>query len=162
MLRGLTAVLALLLLVWAAGTADADAEHQVRFENGRVYMDGKPVPEYDYTWHADPSAVRSVPGDVPAEYYTGTEPSGEDAVYIAHDIAYFPEVAADRFRMEEMLTGMPLTEPSRAYYDITGEKGEPSGGFIPDGPVSYFVDIEDSAGDVSGNSNAAPSCSGES
>lgn len=34
--RGLTAVLALLLLIWAAGTAAAEAEHLVLFENGRV------------------------------------------------------------------------------------------------------------------------------
>lgn len=96
---GLTAVLALLLLTWAAGPAAADAERLVRFENGRVYMDGEPVPEYDYAWHADPSAARGGTGDVPAEYFTGKEPSGEDAVYIAHDIVYFPEVPADRFRM---------------------------------------------------------------
>ena len=53
--------------------------------------------------------------------------------------------------MEEMLTGLPLTEPSRAYYDITGRKGEPSGDFIPDGPVCCFADIEDSAGGGAGN-----------
>jgi len=99
MIRGLPAVLALLILIWAAGTAAAEAEHRILFENGQVYMDGEIVPEYDYTWHADPSAARGGTGNVPAEYFTGTEPSGEDAVYVAHDITYFPEVEADRFQL---------------------------------------------------------------
>ena len=60
-------------------------------------------------------------------------------------------LARRKIEVEEMLTGLPLTEPSRAYYDITGRKGDPSGDFIPDGPVCWFVDIEDSAGDGPGN-----------
>ena len=51
-------------------------------------LDGETVPEYDYTWNVDPSQVHDEVKDAPAEYYTGTKPTGEDAVYIAHDIYY--------------------------------------------------------------------------
>ena len=43
--------------------------------------DGVSVNEYNYVWHADPATA--------TDYYTGTEPKGE-AVYVAHDITYFP------------------------------------------------------------------------
>ena len=47
--------------------------------------------------------------------------------------------------LTELLAGTSVgAEKPRTYYDITGEKNEPSGDFIPDGPVSFFVDIEDS------------------
>ncbi len=53
-------------------------------------IDGRKVPEYDYVWHIDPT--KSEP------YYTGTAPSGNDEVYIAHDIYYYPELAQDKFQ----------------------------------------------------------------
>ena len=58
--------------------------------------DGAAVTEYDYTWHADPSTVHSDVKNSPAEYYTGTEP-GSEAVYIAHDIYYYPELPTSGF-----------------------------------------------------------------
>ncbi|WP_209344916.1 S-layer homology domain-containing protein [Flavonifractor sp. AGMB03687] len=59
-------------------------------------LDGAAVNEYDYTWHADPSQVHDEVDDAPAEYYTGTQP-GDEAVYIAHDIYYYPELDPDQF-----------------------------------------------------------------
>lgn len=59
-------------------------------------LDGTAVAEYDYTWHADPSQVHDEVDDAPAEYYTGTLP-GDEAVYIAHDIYYYPELDPDQF-----------------------------------------------------------------
>ena len=61
-----------------------------------VLYDGAAVTEYDYTWHADPSTVHSDVSNSPAEYFTGTKP-GDDAVYIAHDIYYYPELDSSRF-----------------------------------------------------------------
>ena len=61
-----------------------------------VLYDGAAVTEYDYTWHADPSTVHSDVSNSPAEYFTGTKP-GDDAVYIAHDIYYYPELDSGRF-----------------------------------------------------------------
>lgn len=58
--------------------------------------DGEAVAEYDYTWHADPSEDHGEVKNAPAEYYTGTEP-GDEAVYIAHDIYYYPELDANAF-----------------------------------------------------------------
>ncbi len=71
-------------------------------ESGGAYthtatLDGAAVPEYDYTWHADPAQAHDDVKDSPAEYYTGTEP-GDDAVYIAHDIIYYPELDANKFQ----------------------------------------------------------------
>lgn len=61
-------------------------------------LDGAPVAEYDYVWHADPSSVHEDVKDSPAEYYTGTVPEG--SVYIAHDIIYYPELDAGGFVRE--------------------------------------------------------------
>ncbi len=61
-------------------------------------LDGQAVPEYDYTWHADPGQAHEDVKNSPAEYYTGTKPTGEDAVYIAHDIIYYPELSQDKFQ----------------------------------------------------------------
>lgn len=53
-------------------------------------LDGVAVPEYHYTWHIDPALSEP--------YYNGEQPSGEDAVYIAHDIYYYPLLDADKFQ----------------------------------------------------------------
>ncbi len=59
-------------------------------------LDGQTVVEYDYTWHVDPSTVNTDVKNSPAEYYTGTKP-GSDAVYVAHDIYYYPELDSSAF-----------------------------------------------------------------
>ena len=66
------------------------------YAHSAVY-DGEAVAEYDYTWHADPSKEHDEVKNSPAEYYTGTEPDADDAVYIAHDIYYYPELEAEGF-----------------------------------------------------------------
>lgn len=58
--------------------------------------DGAAVTEYDYTWHADPGEAHDEVKNAPAEYYTGTEP-GDETVYIAHDIYYYPELDTSSF-----------------------------------------------------------------
>ncbi len=60
-------------------------------------LNGEKVPEYDYVWHADPSSDHGEVKNAPAEYYTGTEPSGKDRVYIAHDIYYYPQLPTEGF-----------------------------------------------------------------
>lgn len=61
-------------------------------------LNGEKVPQYDYTWHLDPTADHGEEKNSPAEYHTGTAPSGDDAVYIAHDIIYSPELPRESFR----------------------------------------------------------------
>ena len=91
--------LAALLALCSAAAVFADgAVHQIVLNNGTAALDGETVPEYDYTWHADPTVVHDEVKNAPAEYFTGSEPSGEDTVYVAHDIAYIPEVPAEGFK----------------------------------------------------------------
>lgn len=70
--------------------ADGSYTHSVEY-------DGNSVTEYDYTWNVDPSTVHTDVKNSPAEYYTGTKP-GDDAVYIAHDIYYYPELDSSSFK----------------------------------------------------------------
>ena len=93
----LIAVLACILCLAVAASAE-DTVRKIVLENGKATLDGEAVLEYDYAWHADPGTAHDEVKNAPAEYYTGTKPSGEDAVYVAHDIFYFPEVPADRFK----------------------------------------------------------------
>ncbi|MDO5297549.1 MAG: carbohydrate-binding domain-containing protein, partial [bacterium] len=80
------------------------ARYLVLKADGSATLDGEAVVSYDdYIWHADPGSVHAVgdtvDGEVvtavvknsPAEYYTGTVPSGKDAVYIARDVIYLPD-----------------------------------------------------------------------
>ena len=57
-----------------------DGIHTITLSDGAAALDGTAVPEYDYAWHADPGVVHDEVKNAPAEYYTGTKPSGEDAV----------------------------------------------------------------------------------
>ncbi len=61
-------------------------------------LDGEALSEYDYAWHADPTQAHEDVKNSPAEYYTGTEP-GDEAVYIAHDIIYYPELDESKFQL---------------------------------------------------------------
>ena len=65
--------------------------------DGSAIVDGEAVTEYDYTWNVDPTTVHDDVKDSPAEYYTGTEPSGDETVYIAHDVIYYPELDESGF-----------------------------------------------------------------
>lgn len=77
--------------------------------------DGATVKEYDYIWHADPSTVHSEVSNSPAEYYTSTKP-GSEAVYIAHDIYYYPELppAALKDKTTTASRSGAITTPLRA------------------------------------------------
>ncbi len=92
-------LLSLSALLIGAEMGDASENiHHLVLNTDSVTMDGEIVPDYDYTWHADPTVVHDEVKNAPAEYYTGAKPSGEDAVYIAHDIFYYPEVNTDGYK----------------------------------------------------------------
>ncbi len=61
-------------------------------------LDGAKVKEYDYTWHADPTEDHDTVKNSPAEYFTGTKPTGEEGVYIAHDVVYYPLLDESKFQ----------------------------------------------------------------
>lgn len=88
--------LLLLLSVCPDGRAEEEV-HTLLLDGSSAKLDETEVPEYDYSWHADPSRDHGQVKNSPAEYYTGTEPSGDDAVYIAHDIYYYPQLDESKF-----------------------------------------------------------------
>ncbi len=107
MKRMLCMVSCVLLLLGIPVTGSAQEEiQQIQLYSSQcdgVYTHGatlndQAVPEYDYTWHADPSQDHGQVKNSPAEYYTGTAPTGEDPVYIAHDIYYYPMLEESKFR----------------------------------------------------------------
>ncbi len=87
-----------LLMCLAPVAAAQGAEYEIRLSGQAATLDGVEIPEYDYTWHADPTADHDQVKNSPAEYYTGTAPTGSDPVYIAHDIIYSPELPMESFR----------------------------------------------------------------
>lgn len=60
-------------------------------------LDGAAVEEFGYVWHADPGEVHDEVKDCPAEYYTGTAPETDAAVFITHDVYYYPELDSGGF-----------------------------------------------------------------
>lgn len=93
-----TIALCLLLLLSVCPDGRAEEEvHTLLLDGSSAKLDETEVPEYDYSWHADPSRDHGQVKNSPAEYYTGTEPSGDDAVYIAHDIYYYPQLDESKF-----------------------------------------------------------------
>lgn len=84
----------------SAAAQEAEQEILLSFDgvSHSATLNGEKVPEYDYTWHLDPTADHGEVKNSPAEYHTGTAPSGKDAVYIAHDIIYSPELPRESFR----------------------------------------------------------------
>ena len=77
------------------------------------------VEAFDYTWHADPSKVHDEVKNCPAEYYTGTKPETDAAVYIARDILYYPALPEEGFK-KVRYDG----ETEYAYYYTDGENGD--------------------------------------
>ena len=73
-------------------------DHKIAFTGNGVTLDGAAVKEYDYTWNVDIDGDYDQVKNAPAEYYTGTKPDGTEAVYVAHDIFYYPQIDADRFQ----------------------------------------------------------------
>ncbi len=95
------AMVLLLLISCLSAAVPALAAEDVQtilLSGGAATLNGQPVTEYDYTWHADPSQVHEDVKNSPAEYYTGIKPSDEEAVYIAHDIIYYPELEQSKFQ----------------------------------------------------------------
>ncbi len=94
-------MLCLSLLMGFAPVAEATKPEQlyeIQLNDQTATLDGAAVTEYDYTWHADPTQDHGQVKNSPAEYYTGTKPTGEDRVYIAHDIIYYPEADQSEFQ----------------------------------------------------------------
>ncbi len=83
-----------------SGEQTVEADYTIVLSGTSASLNGKAVEEFDYVWHANPSEVHDEVKDCPAEYYTGTAPDTDDAVYIAHDIYYMPAVDVSGFSKE--------------------------------------------------------------
>ncbi len=70
-------------------TVDTTAKRTIVLSNGSATLDGAAVPAYDYVWSLAPDNIDEV--------FTGTAPSGSDAVYIARDIRYYPSLPTSGF-----------------------------------------------------------------
>lgn len=136
----LTFVVGLLPTACAAENAQEDAHvitlSSAQTEDGSfthaATLDGAAVAEYDYTWNVDPTVDHGEVKNAPAEYYTGTAPSGEDSVYIAHDIFYFPELPQEDF----VLVNRDGDTEWAYYYPIEGYE-EYIFGTLPAGSMGF-------------------------
>ena len=126
-LKHLAALLtALTLLMSLAACGDTPAE-KTDYENAMriilstdsAMLDNAAVSEYDYTWHCDPSAVHDEVDNAPAEYYTGTKPDTDAAVYIDHELYYFPSLPESGFKAVNY-----DGETEWAYYYTDGENDD--------------------------------------
>lgn len=98
----------LLSLVTVFGTAVfASAEENEKYPSA-VYinlngdsaeMNSEEVSEYSYTWHCDPSVSHDEVKDAPAEYYTGEKPEETPAIYIDHELYYYPSLDESGFSL---------------------------------------------------------------
>lgn len=61
-------------------------------------LNGTAIEEFDYTWHCDPSVAHDAVKNAPAEYYIGTEPDTDAAVYIDHELYYYPMLDETSFK----------------------------------------------------------------
>ena len=103
----LTALI-LSMIPWAGAVSMYVDEHVIQLHseaNASSYihnasLDGAAVEDFtDYVWHVNPGEDHTDVENAPAEYYTGEKPDTDAAVYIAHDILYYPRLSADGFRM---------------------------------------------------------------
>ncbi|MBR0416444.1 MAG: carbohydrate-binding domain-containing protein [Firmicutes bacterium] len=130
-LFALTLILALAVSFAAcAGKADKNGDiSDIRsiYPDSRVILlngdtatlDGKEIEESDYTWHVDPSVSHSDVKNAPAEYYTGTKPETGSAVYIDHELYYYPKLDQSGFTLVNY-----DGEREYAYYYTDGENGD--------------------------------------
>ncbi len=72
----------------------------ITLSGGSATLDGVPVEEFDYTWHCDPSVSHEEVKNAPAEYYTGTKPQTDAAVYIDHELYYYPQLPESGFTLQ--------------------------------------------------------------
>ena len=72
---------------------------QIVLSSDTASLDGQSVEEFDYTWHCDPGVSHDEVDNAPAEYYTGAKPETDAAVYIDHELFYFPQLPAEGFSL---------------------------------------------------------------
>lgn len=133
--KRISAVLSLLVAFsLTACSTPQESEHNVSLDGEVIVLsgdsatfNGNPVEEYDYTWHCDPSVSHNEVDNAPAEYYTGTKPETDAAVYIDHELYYYPELPESGFKLVKY-----DGENEWAYYYNDGENDEFIFSTLPD------------------------------
>lgn len=82
-------------------------------------IEGRPISEYDYTWHCDPTVSHDEVENAPAEYHTGEQAPESENIYIDHDLCYYPELDQEDFRLVNY-----DGEQEWAYYYQDGEHND--------------------------------------
>lgn len=98
----------------------------INLSNDSASIDGTEVEEFDYTWHCDPTTLHDVVENAPAEYYTGTEANTDSAVYIDHELFYYPQLNETDFKLVNY-----DGEQEWAYYYSDGENDDYIFGTLP-------------------------------
>lgn len=70
----------------------------IELKEDSAYIEDKQISEYDYTWNCDPSESHDEVKNAPAEYYTGDKPETNEAVYIDHELYYYPMLDESGFK----------------------------------------------------------------
>lgn len=91
----------------------------ISLSDSTAKLNGADVEVFDYTWHCDPSTSHDEVKDAPAEYYTGTKPETDAAVYIDSELYYFPQLPQDGFKNVKY-----DGENEWAYYYTDGEHND--------------------------------------
>lgn len=91
----------------------------VELNGDTAKFNGNAVQEFDYTWHCDPSTVHSDVKDSPAEYFTGTKADTDDAIYVDHELYYYPMLDENSFKLVNY-----DGEQEWAYYYNDGENND--------------------------------------
>lgn len=71
----------------------------IELEDDRAEIDGVVIESFDYEWHVDPFTVHDEVKNAPAEFYTGDKPETDAAVYIDHELYYYPLLDAYEFEL---------------------------------------------------------------
>lgn len=71
----------------------------IELDESKAVVDGTSAQIYDYKWNCDPGNVHDEVADAPAEYYTGTKPQTDAAVYIDQELYYYPQLNENKFQL---------------------------------------------------------------
>ena len=122
---------------------DADV---ITLSDTTAKLNGTDIEVFDYTWHCDPSVSHDEVKDAPAEYYTGTKPETQAAVYIDSELYYFPELPQDGFKNVKY-----DGENEWAYYYTDGEHNDFIFATLPNLGASFPSDMMHSEAEAAKN-----------
>lgn len=71
----------------------------IKLSTTEASLDGENIQEYSYTWNCDPTVAHDEVENAPAEYYTGEKPNADAAVYIDHEMYYYPALSETDFQL---------------------------------------------------------------